>query len=39
MFNLKRMNALTPTEAQIMSKLAKNEPVPPKSEIILKSRL
>ena len=39
MFNLKRMNALTPIEAQIMSKLAKNEPVSPKSEVILKSKL
>ena len=38
MFNLKRMNALSATEAIIMGKLARNEPVSPKSLSILNNK-
>jgi hypothetical protein len=35
MFQLRRMNALTPAQAIIMAKLAREEPVSPKSLAIL----
>ena len=37
MFTLKRMNALTPVQCDILSKLANNIPVSPKSMDILNS--
>jgi hypothetical protein len=35
MFQLRRMNALTPAQAIVMAKLAREEPVSPKSLEIL----
>jgi hypothetical protein len=37
MFNLKSMNALTPEQAKILAKLARKEPVSPKSMKTLNS--
>jgi hypothetical protein len=39
MFGLKRLNALTPEQAKILSKLVRNEPVSPKSMIILNTNI
>jgi hypothetical protein len=39
MFQLRRMNALTPAQAIIMAKLAREEPVSPKSLEFLNASL
>ena len=39
MFQLRRMNALTPAQAIVMAKLAREEPVSPKSLEILNAAL